>query len=72
MSCPGTAGAGCSTWSAKCLSILNATGNLTYGSSWPGLVDQNGNAMSVLSEATWGITYDTCKQYCNWDAISVV
>ena len=49
------------------MAILQAAGNPTSG-----LVDKNGAPMTVLNNNTWGITYDTCKQYCNWSAIPLV
>jgi hypothetical protein len=65
--CPATAGAGCSTWSIQCLSILNAAGNPPSG-----LVDANGMAMSSFNNGTWGIDYATCQKFCNTTAIPLV
>jgi hypothetical protein len=67
VSCPGSAGAGCSTWSAQCISNLQAVSNLSTG-----LVNQAGHPVSCLDSNTWGITYDTCQQYCSWPAIPLV
>src|ERR1700744_6108221 len=65
--CPGSAGAGCTTWSAACLNILQQAGNSTAG-----LVDKNGVAMTTMNNQTWGITYDRCNQMCNTTAIPLV
>jgi hypothetical protein len=67
LSCPGSAGAGCSAWSAVCLNILQAAGNPPVG-----LVDQYGSPMPTLNNQTWGITYDRCNQMCNTTAIPLV
>ena len=67
LTCPGSAGAGCTTWSALCLNILQAAGNSTVG-----LVDQNGRPMTMMTNQTWGITYDRCNQMCNTTAIPLV
>jgi hypothetical protein len=66
MSCPGSAGAGCTNWTAQCYNILQAA-NLTSG-----YVNLQGQPMSNFTNGTWGITYDTCEQYCNSGAIPFV
>jgi len=48
------------SWADLCIIQLNQSAfNWTYG-----LVDANGHAISGLTPNTWGVTYETCNEYC--------
>ncbi|EMC93630.1 hypothetical protein BAUCODRAFT_568559 [Baudoinia panamericana UAMH 10762] len=48
------------SWEVYCIQSLNDN-----GFDWTsGLVDYNGNAVSSLTNLTWGITIATCYQFC--------
>jgi hypothetical protein len=52
-----------SDWDAACATII------TNGDNTTGLVGQYGNLMLELNNFTWGITKETCYQYCGKDKI---
>jgi len=60
-------GAGCTGFSYLCKTNIEG-----LGTTIPGLVDQDGNPMSSLGNGTWGVTYETCTQYCSFSDIPIV
>ncbi|KAK5163217.1 uncharacterized protein LTR77_010803 [Saxophila tyrrhenica] len=49
------------SWQSDCIAQLNSTAyDWTHG-----LVGGHGQALSGLTNATWGITIETCEKYCN-------
>ena len=60
-------GAGCTPFTNQCRANI-----LRLGGPIPGLVNQNGVAMSQLDNNTWGVTYPVCEEYCGFAEIAMV
>jgi len=49
------------SWAGECIAQLNSS---AYDWSH-GLVNSHGRPVSELTNATWGITIETCEMFCN-------
>ena len=56
------------SWESRCISAINSS-----SFDWTnGLVNGGGHPVPGLSNATWGITFATCMEYCNHHVIPFV
>jgi len=62
----GCEGAACSPFTIQCRA------NLLKLDPIPGLVDGSGNPINKASNATWGVSYPVCQQYCGFSDIPMV
>ena len=52
------------SWTRACIDFLPTLSTLTTG-----FTDKQGHLMHRYTNATWGITYSLCQEYCNTTAI---